>query len=649
MKKWLFYLNFENIWLFFCALAISGSAIYSIYVLNLWGTILTIIIALSLSYIFKTKSDKLLSFNTKSLLDIKVFKRKKKFYFFCLYASLSLIGIGTTLIVLFKARSDAALISPWSELAPAFFIIIFLVNLFILLSFSTRGKLVYKQIIFSLYLFLIFSIAAIVYKLGYGFDPHIHLASLQEIMRTGFILPKTPYYLGEYSLIITGSRVLGLSLNFLNTYLLAISAAIFIPFFLNYLQANRQDKKSAWTANLLLILLGFSPFIVNTPQNYSYLFLLTTIIFIYKNAKSSLIIFSALATFTIHPLAGIPAILITAFKILQSREEKNKLVKFVSNPIVSGAIFLSSLFLAIWSIAAFSPISLARLNLGLNWPQFPEQASYALNLSYSFISNQVWLILGLSLVIFVLRKKIWQTKTKSEKTNAKILAFSVILTLLAYLISSLIKFPALIAYEQDGYTKRLLSLALIMVVPLFWEFFYYLAKEARKLNIYQKIIFATAIPLLLLVSIYASYPRFDDIYNSRGYSSSKTDLEAVRLAEAMAQGEPYIGLANQQVSAMALKSFGFHDRYLTRDNEEFYFYPIPTGGQLYQYFLDLSYIKADRATVIQAMDYAGVDQAYLIVNRYWWASAKIIAEAKMSADSWYKLGEADNYLFEYRR
>ena len=53
--------------------------------------------------------------------------------------------------------------------------------------------------------------------------------------------------------------------------------------------------------------------------------------------------------------------------------------------------------------------------------------------------------------------------------------------------------------------------------------------------------------------------------------------------------------------------------------------------------------------MLAAMDFADVNRAYLIINKYWWASDKIIAEAKMSADYWEKIEQGENYLFEYRR
>ena len=164
-----------------------------------------------------------------------------------------------------------------------------------------------------------------------------------------------------------------------------------------------------------------------------------------------------------------------------------------------------------------------------------------------------------------------------------------------------------------------------------------------------KLTAAVGLAFMLLASAYASYPRFDNYYNSRGYSTGEADITSVKRAEERADGEKYIALANQQVSAAALHEFGFHNRYIEKDGQEIYFYPIPTGGPLYRYYLDMVYEKASRQNISAAMDFAGVNRAYLIINKYWWASDKIIAEAKMSADYWEKIGQGEDYLFEYRK
>ena len=106
----------------------------------------------------------------------------------------------------------------------------------------------------------------------------------------------------------------------------------------------------------------------------------------------------------------------------------------------------------------------------------------------------------------------------------------------------------------------------------------------------------------------------------------------------------------------ALREFGFNRYYKLPldkggwgDYDEIYFYPIPTGGQLYQYYLGMVYEKPSRTTMVTAMDFANVSQAYFVLNKYWWAFPKILAEAKLEANSWSEVGNGEIYIFKYKK
>ncbi|PIX11973.1 hypothetical protein COZ73_01355, partial [Candidatus Falkowbacteria bacterium CG_4_8_14_3_um_filter_36_11] len=77
-----------------------------------------------------------------------------------------------------------------------------------------------------------------------------------------------------------------------------------------------------------------------------------------------------------------------------------------------------------------------------------------------------------------------------------------------------------------------------------------------------------------------------------------------------------------------------------------FYYSIPTGDKLYSYYL-MMVKNPSRQTMLSAMDFAGADEAYFVINKYWWASAKIVDEAKLSADSWFIINNGDVYIFQY--
>ena len=83
---------------------------------------------------------------------------------------------------------------------------------------------------------------------------------------------------------------------------------------------------------------------------------------------------------------------------------------------------------------------------------------------------------------------------------------------------------------------------------------------------------------------YNALPRHDALVTGRGWSTGAADQEAVKLIEYDADGKPYTVLANQSVSAAAVDLLGFK-RYSTTNDGDVFFYPIPTGGPLYETFL----------------------------------------------------------------
>ncbi|MBN2884781.1 hypothetical protein JXE04_02555 [Patescibacteria group bacterium] len=636
MKKINFKLSFPDFWLFLCLFISASALVYFLYALNIIGLITSLIITGLLYWKLEAKIKK-----PPVIRDFKInFK-------FLIYSIISIIFISSALILAFQARTEQAIISPWTLTNPWFFVMIALATISLLMALSQSASNIYKKILLSLYYFSIFSVAAIIYRLGYGFDPFIHQAAMSEINKYGFILPKTPYYLGQYSLIILLHKISGLSLSFLNQWLVPLSSALLLPQLIFYLFPTRADHKIAWLSSPLILLLGFSPLIMTSPQNFSYLFLIATVIFIYKNFSWPLILFTAFATFAIHPLSGIPALVLSALYLLPQIKIKKVWLNWLKGPEIIFAVLFLTFCVSIWAAAGFSSLKLSSYNLSLLNPLFLNQESFFLNFVYFFINNYFWLILVGAILIFFQRHRLWPNKSLEQSHSLRLLSLTVLASISAYLISRGFSFNDLISYEQDNYAARLPIIALIVMLPLYWELFYYLAQQAFKQTKTVKIILLIISSLLITISVYSSYPRFDNYFNSRGYSTSATDIEAVHLVEDRAQGQTYLTLTDQQVSAGALREFGFHNRYLENNNQEIYFYPIPTGGPLYQYYLDMVYINANRETMLAAMDFAGVNRAYLIINKYWWASDKIIAEAKLSANYWQKLDNGKVYIFEY--
>lgn len=640
MGKIKFFFNFEDAYLCLCLFLSAGALVYFLYALDWLGLgasfLISVILYLGLRLNLKPQTK-------------PTSPNEKTNPWFWLYAGVTITMLIIALSLLMRARTEVALISPWTVVNPGFFVAIAVANLSLLGTLRQAARPIFKKVLLGAYYLIIFSSATIVYKLGYGFDPFIHQAAMEEISRHGYILPKTPYYIGLYTLVVAIHKISGLSLFILNQWLLPVLSALLLPSLLSYLHQGRSDKQATWLASLALTAIGFSPLILTTPQNFSYLLLLATVIFVYKNSAWPLRLLSALATFAVHPLAGIPALLLTGWSLLvQSLPNNGRWHKYLQQPLLLFVGAALSFCLVIWIIAGFNPPTWQHLNLSLINPLLANSESYWLNFSYFFINNYFWILLSLATIILFKRSSLWDRLSGPTVMVTKALGLGALGAITAYIISRGFSFNGLIAYEQDDYAARLPIIALIFLLPLYWELGYYLSQRVKLQTRAQQVILAIGLALILSIAVYASYPRFDHYHNSRGYSTSAADVAAVKAANYRAQGEPYLALANQQVSAAALKELGFR-HYLSTAAGDIYFYPIPTGGPLYQYFLDMVYQQADRDTMLKAMELGGVKRAYLIINRYWWASNKIIAEAKLSADYWERINQGEVYLFEYRQ
>lgn len=653
----------------FCALIIIfNTLIYFLFSLRLLNIIIAFILSiisliiLKRSFLFKEQKDQkcqILPLKNKQKLE------KRSIIILVIYASFLLAA----LLELISAKTIKSIISPWEVISTRFFLF-YAINsallIYILINnYCSRGIKIF--LISSQYL-LSLIVTAIVYKLGYGFDPFIHQAALEIIAQQGEILPKNPYYIGYYGLIVTIHKFSGIFLNNLNKFITPLFAALFIPSYLYNLNKNLpfnfnnsdNKNKSIWLSALFLLSFSLPLFISSTPQNFSYIFLILAIVSGLNKDKIIQTIIFSLATLAVHPLAGIPAIIWSIWLLVnQGFTDKNKKIKTILKliTIIGGIITLP---IALLLISGTKLINL-KLNFAslINIFQFTEQMSSAgrenwlMNSLYFLYFNQGLIIIFLVLLGMLIFYKNKLANTAKNMTLQNIeswhsLIIMMISLFIALIISSQVSFQQLISYEQADYAKRILIIITIFSAPLI---FLALLKIINKITNTQtkttKYIWVLIALLLNVSLLYLAYPRFDKYFNSRGYSTGQLDIEAVQLIDKIST-ENYIVLANQQVSAAALKVFGFNN-YYTSHNGPIYFYPIPTGGPLYQYYLDMVYKNPSKDTILKAMDLTGTNEAFFVINKYWNESGKIIKSAKITANDWVELGNKDIFIFRYKK
>ncbi|MFH1111901.1 MAG: hypothetical protein V1712_02420, partial [Patescibacteria group bacterium] len=197
----------------------------------------------------------------------------------------------------------------------------------------------------------------------------------------------------------------------------------------------------------------------------------------------------------------------------------------------------------------------------------------------------------------------------------KLFAYCFALLTASYLLMKLFFiFPYLAANEQNFYTQRVWELSLLFLWPLvmigiydLWQRFWNKGESIRLVMIIIVIFGLTS-------AWYLTYPRHDLYHKDTGYNTTSVDIEAVKLINNDAQGQAYLVLANQAVSAAALSEFGFAHYYAGH-----LYYPLPTGiNPLYQIFLEAVEQQTPQRDIIkQAYEITGVSRVYLVINQYW--------------------------------
>ena len=153
--------------------------------------------------------------------------------------------------------------------------------------------------------------------------------------------------------------------------------------------------------------------------------------------------------------------------------------------------------------------------------------------------------------------------------------------------------------------------------------------------------------ILLLISWYFTYPTRNQISLYTGYNIRQADINTVHFIDNINNGlKDYLVLTNQTVALAALREFGFA-KYLPTPAGEQYFYSIPTGGPLYQYFRKMVYEEPKRQWMEQAMRFAAVKKAYFVHPTYWAPAAEIRDKAKLEADRWWEISNGRAWIFEY--
>ena len=222
-------------------------------------------------------------------------------------------------------------------------------------------------------------------------------------------------------------------------------------------------------------------------------------------------------------------------------------------------------------------------------------------------------------------------KPKKERQLAILsLAAACFLFLASVLLQSAGDFAFLIDYERGNYADRLKLLGMFCLLPASLPAFAWMLNKAREKQPLVGAALFCGFLTLTAASAYNALPRHDALVVGRGWSVGQADLEAVRSIDRDAGSQAYTVLADQSVSAAAVSELGFK-RYFG----DVFFYPIPTGGPLYEIFLRMTYREPTPETVMDAGKLGGSKLVYVVINDYWWNAESVNqAIADFAPEQW---------------
>src|SRR3989338_9744086 len=209
--------------------------------------------------------------------------------------------------------------SPWLLVGSSFFFLYFVTMLLVLITTWLSPNANLRLNLTSLHLLITYSVVAIMYPLGFGFDGQIHRVTEEWIKLHGFIAPKLPLYIGQYTFVVFLSHLTKISTSLIDVWLIPIATAFILPRIIS----DSLTKFFSIPEKIAISLLWLLPFIyffalfLTTPFN---VLVLLTIIVIFSglvytktNKPRDFLVagLSALAGLFIHPLLGAPLAVFT--------------------------------------------------------------------------------------------------------------------------------------------------------------------------------------------------------------------------------------------------------------------------------------------------------------------------------------------------
>lgn len=536
------------------------------------------------------------------------------------YAILAL-GIAAAAI---SSQSDASLASPWQVLSH-WNILLFGGAVGVGLWIVSRTSRNVAWIMSILQGILAYGVSLIIYRFGFGFDPFIHQAAVRSLVEHSSIRLTSPLYVGYYTLIALLHTCTRLSVSLLDRVLVPFSMTI--AFACWTVIGTRWWQLPRWSGWLLLILpYSFATFSV--PYHLSVvLMLLVTMILPRLHERPWFVTALLVTCFStlVHPLVTVPlGMMIFAERTSRPGKEWCRILTLV----LATAVGIVGLF-HVYVISGGG---------SMGWPTISGLRSAFHTLTGFPYTHEVfpwWLAL------VIRASHVWMIASvlvgavgwiglapKTERARGRRMTAIAFGTAIAALfVAASFSFQNIAPMEQYEFALRLRNLLPWFVFPGIAYAALWLSQRSWAGNIIVKGIAVAVVALGASMVWFTAYPPYAPGMRMIAPGLGMAEFVAFDAAELLADKAPYVALAPQMVSAAALARIGFDRELQTADGER-YPYAIPTGGELYQWYLELWTERDPFEMLEQVCIFSRVSQVVIIVPVAWdptdWIHARLV-------------------------
>ncbi len=453
-----------------------------------------------------------------------------------------------------------------------------------------------------------FGLNWIVYAHGFGFDPFIHQAAERYLVEHGRIELTSPLYAGQYGLIALLAWITRLPVDLLDKALVPILASAFaVWMFVRGLALWGYPRVSG----LALFLMPFLPYTFTVPHHVVYV-LLGVSIMLLPQARERRLTFLALSAFALatHPLLAVPLLVLAMCAALRERRTLPVFAAFATCAGIVGLFLLQALLVDgtfVWGGRASFEEAVRVLFA------FPyTHLSGAEELLYRCVHVWPWILIALGTMGYLRDQEL------ARAYRGRLLMATAFGTFLAAMVlAGGVRLPNILPAEQYEFALRLrYALPLFFLPGLFWMMERWMLLSGKNaINRAPTIWMLVCIAASATFVWYASYAPHGDAFRAAP-GLGDTDIRVFEAIEREANGRPYFALTSQMVSAAALRGFGFERELLTEKGSR-YPYAIPTGGELYQYYLRLWQPENVRNTLREACAFSRVPEGFIAIPLAW--------------------------------